>query len=79
MELTKSGSQLLIPRNDLDFFKKIKNDNIILDLQYGNNVSKDVLRNKEITEQCPDITKTADLQLPNNPNFSIERIIIILK
>jgi len=62
MQLTLSGDQLLVSFSDLDFFQKIKNNGIPLNIQMNGDISKDVLGNKKIDEQCPDMTKIAILK-----------------
>ena len=78
MKLTFSNSdtskQLLIAKEDLEFFKKMKNKNIQLDLEFNGKITNNVLENKEITGTCPDITKLGDIkdELINNSIESVK-------
>ena len=82
MEFTLSGSQLLVSKNDLDFFQTIKNESIPLDLKLGGKTSQNVLKNKSIDEKCPDITKLgpikSDLINLGQKRIKIKRITIDL-
>lgn len=86
MQLTFSDSsskQLLIALSDIDFFIKIKNENIQLDLKWDNSVSKDVLTNKKIDVNCPDITKLGsivdDLRKSKKKKINIKKITMELE
>ena len=87
MEFTFSNSasskQLLVGVENLEFFQKIKDNNILLDLKFNGKVTEDVLRNKQINKVCPDITKLGDLkdEFINHPtrNLKIKKIIIELE
>jgi hypothetical protein len=62
MQLTLSGNQLLVSYTDLDFFQKIKNNGIPLNINMNNSISDNILGNKKIDVQCPDMTKIAILK-----------------
>jgi len=66
MKLTFSNSatskQLLIGKENLEFFQKIKSEQIPLDLKLYGKTTENVLDNKTIDEQCPDITKLGNLK-----------------
>ena len=80
MEFTFSNSasskQLLVGVENLEFFQKIKDNNILLDLKFNGKVTEDVLRRKQINRVCPDITKLGDLkdELINQSNQSITKL-----
>jgi hypothetical protein len=61
VKISISERQLLISTLDLDFFQKIKDNEIALDIVINDSISKDVLAKKKIDEICPDITKTKNL------------------
>jgi len=83
MQLTLSGDQLLVSFSDLDFFQKIKNNGIPLNIKINKNISKDILGNKKIDVQCPDMTKIAilknDLTLCPSNKLKIKDITIELE
>ena len=88
MQLTLSGKQLLIstaklPIGDLDFFQKIKGEDIPLNISMNNQITEDVLRGKKIDEKCPDITKIADIKSElakcSNSKIKIKNITIELE
>jgi len=78
MKLTFSNSdtskQLLIAKEDLEFFQKIKKENIQLDLEFNGKITNSVLDGKQINETCPDITKLGDIkdELINNSIESVK-------
>jgi len=83
MQLTLSGNQLLISTKDLDFFQKIKAEDILLNISINDCISEDVLSGKKIDEQCPDITKIADIKSElakcSNSKIKIKNITIELE
>jgi len=87
MEFTFSNSasskQLLVGVENLEFFQKIKDNNIPLNLEFKGKVTEDVLVNKQINKVCPDITKLGDLkdELINHSttNLKIKKITIELE
>lgn len=80
---SESCKRFLVSIVDLPFFKKIKENNIQLDLELNGKISKDVLGNKKIDDICPDITKLGDLkeilEKRKDKNIEIKKITLELE
>ena len=84
MEFTLSGNQLTYFKENIVFFKILKDGNIQLDLKMNNKIQNDVLSTKTVSSDgCPDITKLSliksDLENCNGNKIKIKKITIELE
>lgn len=75
MHMTVSGNQLLISKEQEEFFKYIKNNEIELDIKIGNNTELNVLKNKSLEKDRLDITKLSKIK-DNLDNCTNKKVLI---
>jgi len=83
MEMTLSGNQLLISKEQEDFFKFIQKQNIEVNLKIDNATEHNVLANKSSDKNRLDITKLSkiknNLKSCNTNKFKVKNIDIELE